>query len=83
MLDTTIVTTVVTSAAVLLGVWRMVERVRHDLRADLGTLTQRVNALADRVGALAERIAAIEGVLNGRLSRPSSTEGVQTREQND
>ena len=75
-----IVTTVVTIVAVLLGVWRMAESV---LRADIGTLTQRVNTLVERVGALAERVAAIEGALNGRLSRPYSMEGVQTREQKD
>ena len=83
MLDTNIVTTVVTIVAVLLGVWRMAESVRRDLRADIGTLTQRVNTLVERVGALAERVAAIEGALNGRLSRPYSMEGVQTREQKD
>ena len=90
MFDASIVTTVLTGLGILLGVWRMAEGVRRDLRVEIhalarrvDTLADRVNALTERFSALAERVAAIEGALNGRFSRPYSMEGVQTREQKD
>ena len=45
-----VIATVLTGAAVLVGVWRLVENVRRDLSAQLAAVNQRIDnvLLADR-----------------------------------
>lgn len=62
----------------ILGTWNSTRLefvdLRTEMRAELGTLSERITVLDQRVSTLSERVARIEGVLSGKVSSRSQPE---------
>ena len=73
-----LIATVLTGAGVLIGVWKMVDGVRRELRADIATLNTRIDTRIDNVSRdLTAQITAvntrIDNVLLADRKGPAGT----------
>ena len=66
MMSPELIATVLTGAAVLLGVWRLVEGVRRDLTAQIVAVNER---LTIEVGAVNDRINSVNTRIDGINTR--------------